>query len=363
MRRRYTTSDILGAKDQQLPEFVADNPQQATSNRDDMYSPETFQHQAVRDLVWLLTTPQLCHCTAESWQIPPPDWDSLVQLDHYPNTIEAFLCGRKAQRLGHYHEQLWLFYFQQHPDLQLLASNLVIQGKQRTLGEFDVLIKDHRDGLTWHLELAIKFYLGTQTGWGAPEKWSHWLGVACQDSMEHKWQRLFTQQLTLSEDEEVRRKLLEHTGKNGINLIPDRSSALTRGCLFYPGSPTEGTLPEPEGMNPKHLKGQWITLQQWLKQKGQHTNDQWRICRKPHWMAPPVSPEWLPESDLVNQLINELKPSPEGTEARTAVTDRKKNKKPQMGAEGVLLENRSGERLFVVADNWPGYLPLPWHRL
>lgn len=324
-------------------------------------TPETFQHQAIRDLVWLLTTPRLCHCTAESWQIPAPHWDTLVQLDSDPRPIEAWLEGKKNTLLGHYHEQLWLFYFDLHPDLELLASNLIIQGENRTLGEFDVLLKDRRDGLIWHLELTIKFYLGTNFGWGKPDAWSHWLGVACLDSMEHKWQRLLTQQLKLGGQVEVRQWLEQYASTAGQPLVPDRASALTRGYLFYPTQPSSH-LPSPEMMNPDHLKGSWITLSQWLNNYQTDTKPEWRICRKPHWMASTAQPEWLTGTSIAETLRHELiSPVYEARGNKSQL--RKRDKRPQMGTEGLLLERQSGERLFVVSDGWPGYIPLPWHRL
>ncbi len=333
-------------------------------------TPDKFQHQAVRDLVWLLTMPRLCHCTAESWQIPAPNWDTLVQLDSDPRPIESWLLDKKNRLLGHYHEQLWLFYFDLHPVIEPLASNLVVQGENRTLGEFDVLLKDHRDGFVWHLELAIKFYLGTDSGWGKPSSWSHWLGVACQDSMEHKWQRLVTQQLKLGEQPEARQWLKQYGTAEGQSLIPDRASALTRGYLFYPAQ-HDTPLPPPEMMNPNHLKGHWIALSQWLDNYQADTKPEWRICRKPYWIAELTQPEWQTGYSVSETLKQELSPPDTGKQEKYSAASnsnnrkqqKKRDKRPQMGTEGLLLEKRSGERLFVVSDGWPGYIPLPWHRL
>lgn len=317
-----------------------------------MPRPDAFQHQAIKDLVWLLTTPKLGHCTAECWQIPTPDWDTLVQLDRNPSQVDTWFANKQRQLLGHYHEQLWLFYFHQHPDVELLAHNKRIQGKHRTLGEFDVLLKDRRDGLVWHLELAIKFYLGTTSGWGPPNHWSHWLGVACQDSMEHKWRRMMHQQLTLGQQPEVRH-ILKTQRENA--LLPDRASALTRGCLFYPDPSGGRHLPDPEAMNPNHLRGRWLPLNQWLARYKRDDRPQWRICLKPYWLAQPNSITWLSGTEVSRQLVQTLQQQNHPTEPL------KHHKKPQQGTEGLLLEHRSGERLFVVADNWPGYIPLPWY--
>lgn len=315
-----------------------------------MYSPDHFQHQSVRDLVWLLTTPELCHCTAELWQIPNPDWATLVQLDRAPQPLEDWLSESNSQLLGHYHEQLWLFYFHQHPQVELLACNRIIRSGGRTLGELDLLLRDHRDGLIWHLELAIKFYLGHHFGPGAADQWNRWLGVACRDSMEHKWQRLTQHQLTLSQHPEVRRQL------ESSRMVPDRASALTRGYLFYP---TGDSLPAPAHMNPEHLRGRWLTLSDWLAQYQPMQQPEWRICDKPHWLARPTSPQWPRAEALSAELTAKLT----ADRLQQGHTGSIRKQKPVNGSEGVLLEHLSGERLFLVADGWPGYLPLPWQYL
>ena len=322
-----------------------------------MLRPETFRHQTVRDLVWLLTAPPMCHCTAESWQIPTPCKDTLVQLDRNPQPLLQWLARHPTRLLGHYHEQLWLFYFHLHPQLELIASNRIIQGETRTLGEFDVLLKDHRDGLIWHLELAVKFYLGTLSGWGEADQWSHWLGVACRDSMEHKWQRLIQQQLTLSRSPEVQACLQQQ----GLP-VPQRASSLTRGCLFYPETElSDSPLPAPKQMNPQHLKGRWLHLKQFEQHYKNDNRAQWRICSKPHWLAPVADAHWLSALQLIPLLSQQLAEPKAGAEPEKK--NKRHNRRPQRGTEGVLLEHRDGSRLFVVSNHWPGYQPLPWHRL
>ncbi len=91
-----------------------------------MLNTDEFQNQTVRDLIWLLTSPALCHCTVEQWQIPNPHRDTLVQLEQDSGLLENFVGLNKPQRLGHYVEKLWLFYLSHHPDLQLLAHNQVV---------------------------------------------------------------------------------------------------------------------------------------------------------------------------------------------------------------------------------------------
>ncbi|MFU1922732.1 DUF1853 family protein, partial [Klebsiella pneumoniae] len=56
----------------------------------------------------------------------------------------------------------------QKVDVRLIAANLPVRDGGHTLGELDLLLRDD-DGIH-HLELAIKLYLGPQSGPG------DWLG-------------------------------------------------------------------------------------------------------------------------------------------------------------------------------------------
>ncbi|MBB1485368.1 DUF1853 family protein [Oceanospirillum sediminis] len=314
-----------------------------------------FQHQYIRDLVWLLTTPALAHCTAESWQIPAADPDTLAFIDQElikgalrdkpfitdlpsGSPLLPFAQNNPPRRLGLYVEQLWGYWLRLHPEIEVLMSNRVIHHQKKTLGEFDIILRDFRDQKIWHLELAIKFYLRTPDAWGAPWRWSHWLGPGCIDSLDHKWHKLYQQQLTLSHRPEVQALL------HGEACLPDHSSSLTRGILFYPDtadplliSSANNHKISPVRINSAHQRGIWQTFRHWVDCQPE-TSD-WYIMRKPHWLALPAQPEWQNKRQIMSEIDHEL----------------------QREHPVYIAHRQSEQRYFIVPDHWPHQQPLPWH--
>lgn len=343
-----------------------------------MLNTDEFQNQAVRDLIWLLTSPALCHCTVEQWQIPNPHRDTLVQLEQDSGLLENFVGLNKPQRLGHYVEKLWLFYLSHHPDLQLLAHNQVVYDNKRTVGEFDLLLHDRRDHQIWHLELAIKYYLGLEQAWGSPELWTHWLGPGCRDSLDHKWHKLRYQQLMLSQRPESQAMLTQLRQQYDLDdTIPLNSASLTRGILFYPLVNNQSlNFPAPSQTEASHTRGHWCTWSHWLEDANDSSG--WLILKKPHWLALPSTPKWQDKRSMTNMIQQELARGPVYiVEKSEQMSDKKQ--------VGLISDNEAVEtctwpdkaacywsseyqaehikRYFIVPDQWPHYMPLPWHQL
>lgn len=326
---------------------------------------ELFQHQYIRDLAWLLASPALGHCTSERWQIPAVDMDTLAFIDQelikthpWDNPNQASIPSQSShsvckpdlpfstvpKRLGYYVESLWQFLFQQLPDTELLACNKVIYQNKRTLGELDIILHDKRDNQVWHLELAIKFYLKTLTGWGEQTQWTHWLGPGCIDSLDHKWHKLLLQQLRFSQKSDIREALKPQ------GLLPDKVSSLTRGILFYPGQtdcPCETQAmtadksrpasAKPRLISPEHQTGEWLCFSHW--QAIYPSDSGWLILKKPFWLALPAKPLWQEKRVL---------------EAELSTAMQKQHPVLLAGAD-------QQQRLFIVPDDWPQRQPLPWH--
>src|ERR1039457_572327 len=75
----------------------------------------------VRDLAWLLDSPDLLDPNAAQWQgkiatvsdrMSQPLRDWLAELDHAPRALHAYLNLEAFTRLGRYAEKLLAFYFQ-----------------------------------------------------------------------------------------------------------------------------------------------------------------------------------------------------------------------------------------------------------
>ena len=339
-----------------------------------MLNTHEFQNQTVRDLIWLLTSPALCHCTVEQWQIPNLHRDTLVQLEQDSGLLEHFVGVDKPQRLGHYVEKLWQFYLCHHSDLQILSHNQIVYDKKRTVGEFDLLLLDHRDQQIWHLELAIKYYLGLEQAWGAPECWTHWLGPGCRDSLDHKWHKLRYQQLILSQRPESQALLTQLRQQYDLDdTIPLNSASLTRGVLFYPLANNQNlSLPAPSQTEAAHARGHWCTVSHWLEHADNSSG--WLILKKPHWLALPYAPKWQDKRSMTSIIQQELTRGPVYI---VEVSDKKQAEviSESKAAETCTWSDRAAcdwsneyqaehiKRYFIVPDQWPHYMPLPWHQL
>jgi hypothetical protein len=183
-----------------------------------------FVHQAVRDLAFLLKAPAPW---ASSHNLPlglllGPEGEALLtRLDRAPQPLEAWLARNPVSRLGRYAERLLGFWFTQVAHIELCAANQVLQDGNRTVGEFDFLLRI--DGAPWHIETASKFYLQLGTTLDTL------VGPDLRDTWRLKAQKI-ERQLVLS------RHPLAHL------VIPEdfldcRCAALLTGWFFYRGSP------------------------------------------------------------------------------------------------------------------------------
>lgn len=228
------------------------------------------------------------------------------------------LLARQAecpdQRLGKLFEQLVEIAITSQPHLELAARNVVIEEAGRTLGELDMLVRDRRDGHILHVELTLKFYLALPGG--------QFPGPNPSDSLARKYRRLRDHQFPLLRNPQTVHQLR----KQGIDRI-DSQLLFSRGRIFYPPA-----WPEPVSamLSPDHQRGRW-----WYASETP-PDCQWRVIRRPQWLAPDTlsdMPEHqLASTDLIDYVRSLQRPVMVTTEA------------PQ--AEGMPA--------FVVPDNnWP----------
>lgn len=293
----------------------------------------------VRDLAWTVLSPPLLaqvpciqrHPLAAScWSSKPgmlADW--LLRLDQQPAGLEAWLSQHSTRRLGTYYERLWQFALCNAPDVELLAANLPIRQAGLTLGEMDLLLRD-AEGVH-HLEMAVKFYLGPDAG--DCTRLAHWLGPNSQDRLDIKVSRLCSHQLPLSATPEARAVLAELT-------CSEVTSALWLGGYLFDSWPNGGTAPA--GAHPDRLLGHWIRLRDWPGFKASRQQAHWQPLPRSAWLAPAR----LDAADVwpTPMLDAWLQDSPVEQGARLLV-------RVEPGADGAWHEH---ERLFLVADHWPG---------
>lgn len=246
-----------------------------------------WQHTAVRDLDWALSSPPLLTAPSReirwldsTWsrQVHAESRDWLAALDRDPSPLLAALATRRDPRLGSYFEGLLAFWlaWPENPHYRLVGRNLAVREGRRTLGELDFLVQDRDSGELQHWEVAVKFYLGTAPG-GAHE---HWQGPGLKDRLDLKVRHLIAQQLRLGERPETRR-LLRQTG---LPDHPPRPVCLLKGRLFYPPGASLADW-APRHAAPDHLHGWWMPWDTFLA----HYADsplRWQPLPREHWLTP-----------------------------------------------------------------------------
>jgi hypothetical protein len=204
---------------------------------------QAYQQRSVRDLAWALFNPCLFHQLSDipdEWLLPIWQDDAvfswLEALDNDPSTLLEHLKAQRATRLGIYFEQLLSFYFAEYPRFSLIAKNLQANSPQRTIGEYDFIVWDKLDLRYYHIEVAVKFYIGIQQLDREINKntpiynWHLWVGPNKKDTLGIKMNHLIHHQLRLS-DIDAGKNALASIGLSPEQLTP---KLLLAGRLYYP---------------------------------------------------------------------------------------------------------------------------------
>ena len=244
----------------------------------------SFTQREVRDLAWALFNSSLFQ------RIPnvPDEWltpiwqDSeqkngqsknvstwLQTVDNNPEKLKTHLQNQRATRLGVYFEQLLSFFFAEYPRFSLLAKNLqasaLAHGK-RTIGEYDFIVFDHQDKQHYHIEVAVKFYIGLpQLDYDIPKNlpihnWHLWVGPNKKDTLGIKMRHLLEHQLQLASTE---------AGKNALatlGLTPGqlKPKLLLTGRLYYPQHAISSALANTPVVLPPTYGDAHSTQQLWI---------------------------------------------------------------------------------------------------
>lgn len=321
-----------------------------------------LQNKAVRDLAWVIMSPSLI-ANQKGWPMVEPaitsDWISewLMALDAEPEPLIGHLQQESSHFLGTYFESLWAFYLNAMPHIDLIARNLQVRTRKKTIGEFDFIILDHNSNQFIHQEIAIKFYLGI----GKPNQYPFtdgqnlWYGPQCRDRLDLKMDKMLNSQIHLSTTEFGKRAL------QTLNIDTIETQLVVRGYLFYP---EDQSVTAPVFCNPAHLNGRWVSLSQFLKEpesylhptQPNHGSEAWQLLSKQSWLSrfeyPPASNRHQPSTDfftdqagILNTVENRVKG--EGRPWMLACLQKRQER---------LIEYH---RLFVVPDGWPDIFNTP----
>lgn len=221
------------------------------------------------DLHWALSSPALLQHVPTHLSGQLADRSLCQQLLHGIDRRLASLPEIKP-RLGHYFESLINAAIARHPGFQLIARNLGVFEHKRQTGEFDLLFQYQQQCFHW--EMAVKFYL-----WHPPSE--RWYGPNAHDHLDRKLEKLFNQQLQLSQSDPGRTLLAQQYGIE----TPLLCQALLKGWLFYPFQETPLCA---AWINPAHLQGWWCYQHQLPSLIADRPLSRWAILHRLDWMLP-----------------------------------------------------------------------------
>ncbi len=216
------------------------------------------------DYQWLMECPDLVRgCYQVTWRpLNAAGADDLV----------SFIPAHARPLLGQYFENLLAFALTGDRQISDLVRNVQVSDGRNTIGEFDFLFRRH--DLACHLEVAIKFYLGS----GDLSRAENWFGPNCHDRLSLKLDKMFQKQLKLSQTS-AGKDCLAQLGYGEV--VPCH---LVKGMLFYPYDRwSRAAFSWPDVIAPAHLKGWWCPLDR--AQEILHTAEYWTILKKPHWLS------------------------------------------------------------------------------
>jgi hypothetical protein len=232
-----------------------------------------YQTQEVRDLAWACFSPSLlitqellthnspAHTLADNGQpvtgcglaLTPTRRTWLEALDRDARTLLEHLSKQRSHRLGVYFEHLWHFFLAQDPATDLVAHNLPIHHRGKTLGEFDCIYFCRERRRHFHLELAVKFFLSHRqaTTDESASQWSEWLGPNTEDRLDRKIEHLMQRQIKLGDNPVAREQL------RSLGILELEREVEIKGYLFQS---SVDPLPPPQGFNPARHLNQYVGL-------------------------------------------------------------------------------------------------------
>lgn len=265
-----------------------------------------IKHRVVRDLAWaLLSTPLLQPFEDDTVLLLQQEYvddqdtvfDWLLTIDQSPEPLMHYVQQRSQLRIGIYFEQLLGFYFSHYPRFTLLYQNLQVQGAQRTLGEFDFIVLDKLTGQYFHIESAVKFYLGNFQSELLNKNvecynWHQWIGPNKKDSLSLKMDSMLNKQLKLATTPEAQQLL---TGK-GITSGDLHTRLLLRGRFFCHKETNE----TPRFSCSDACQYYWVRLSEFKSSKEE--NQRYSILPRTHWLSP------IQKNDLLDTNLVQDKP-------------------------------------------------------
>ncbi|MFL0809550.1 MAG: DUF1853 family protein [Agarilytica sp.] len=316
-----------------------------------------YRHAIVRDLAWLLQSPQLFvhdlggfpayFIAEEKLTTPLEEW--LHKIDSAPseylNIRGETISRQKFRRLGIYCETLLEFFFTQAPWRKDegpidVIRNFRVQGKTQTIGECDFVLP-YLSGIAEHIELAVKFFLQHPY---AERAWNAWRGPNAIDRLDIKLNRMIDHQLPLPQRDEARELFTEFSDQYKITSAL-QTHHLIKGMLFSHTQDESSGFRGPKNSNEHLLHGEWMRISEFLDYE--HNNlGECILCDKMDWLT---GPENMEESLGLDEVTEKM---------RDVYSRAYENKLSPPGLMLIMFDDASPrhdnlKRVMIVPDHWP----------
>jgi len=194
----------------------------------------------------------------------------------------------KITRLGKRMEFILLSILKEHSKYELLAANVQLKNKSRTIGEIDYIIGDKK-GNNIHLELTTKLYLLDQSL--NSELLHQWIGPNRKDFLYLKLNKLREHQFLISDTQEFK-------AYSSINKIPtpNKKALLLKCQLFLPFG-LKINLPQNFA---DCICGEWLSIEQFEEN---YKKSVFYLPEKKDWFIMPESnSNWFNKHEILKQI-------------------------------------------------------------
>ncbi len=244
------------------------------------------------DLDWIINSPSLF--------IDPIGLNAshLKGLTSLPTITSPY---HLSNRLGFYYQWLWKQVIEQSDQYELIAEELQINSKGRTVGAIDFIVRDQTNQQLEHWEVAIKFYLYYQ---------GEWLGPNNNDRLDLKIGKMLNHQLKMTTFEDFKQQFSDFDAIKPKMIVQGR---------LYTNPFTTEELPTHCSslvLNTQRIKGNWCFEHQFHLIK-----ERLYLLDKSQWVT------GLKQSSILPFSMSKL-------------------------SKTVHLQSQSGTYWFIVPDDW-----------
>ena len=180
------------------------------------------------------------------------------------------------------------------PEYQLIANNIQISDENRTLGEFDFILRELKTSKILHVEVMYKFYVYDPD---FPTEMERWIGPNRKDSLLQKIEKVKTNQFPLLHTSEAKKYL------SSLDLSSEdiEQQLYFKATMFIPEKLMDQEFPN---INKQSIAGHWYHLEDFNKYKD--SGLKFYAPEKQDWPIDPKFGEIWMDFEQISAQIKEL---------------------------------------------------------